>query len=62
MTTIDHEYTREITCPYCGHVPMDSWEWDDNGEEECSKCGNTYTFERIVTIEYSTAKKEGASE
>lgn len=53
---IDHKYTDNIICPWCGHKNSDSWESDDNGEEECGECEQSYTYERIVTVEYSTSK------
>lgn len=52
----DTDYTRNITCPYCGHVVDDSWEWDDCGEEECSDCENVFFYQRHVVIDYSTSK------
>jgi len=55
---IDHEYTKEIVCPYCGNEQSDSWEFSDDGEIECGMCEETFTYERIVTVEYSTAKSE----
>jgi len=55
---IDHEYTPEIVCPYCGHEQSDSWEFSDDGTHECSMCDNEFNYERIVTIQYSTSKKE----
>jgi len=57
-TKIDHKYTDNIICPWCGHKDRDSWESDDNGEEECGDCGKEFTYERIVTVEYCTSKKK----
>ena len=31
---IDHEYTREIVCPWCGYEFSDSWEIQGNDESE----------------------------
>lgn len=61
MTTdkkvIDHDYTDNIICPYCGAEYTDSWELSDNsGTEECSNCGKNFNFERIITVEYCTEK------
>lgn len=58
MSEIDHEYTKEIVCPYCGNEESDSWEFSESGEHECSVCDNEFTYERNITVEYSTAKKE----
>ena len=53
---IDHEYTDEIVCPYCGYEHGDSWEAPDDGEDECAECGKTFRFERDYTIRYVTVK------
>lgn len=41
---IDHSYTTEIVCPYCGEEWINSDEHiDDDGEEiECYNCDNTF--------------------
>ncbi len=50
---IDHEYTSEIVCPYCGHEVMDSWDMGDSSDSEiCSICGSEFAFERNVTVDY----------
>ena len=56
MSEIDHKYTREITCPHCGHALSDSWEFADEGREICDACGEKFSFERDVEVTYSTAK------
>lgn len=53
---IDHKYTANITCPYCGWEDKDSWESSDGGETDCGRCESSFSFERIVTVEYSTSK------
>ena len=58
MKEIDHKYTGEIVCPHCGYVNSDSWENDNNGWEECPECEKPYSWERIVTIEYTTQKEK----
>lgn len=55
---IDHEYTALIVCPHCGHEQRDSWEWSDEGEDECEVCEKPFTFERIVETYYSTRKND----
>jgi len=59
-TEIDHEYTSNIICPYCGAEDGDSWECmpeeTDLGNIECCECGRTFAAERIISIEYSTHK------
>jgi hypothetical protein len=58
---IDHYYTSEIVCPHCGYVHHDSWEWGEDGEDECGECEERFSYRRIVTIEYSTEKPEPPS-
>lgn len=54
---IDHKYTNQIICPYCGYEEHDSWEIrGDNGEHECGDCGKEFQYERIVTVIYCTKK------
>jgi transcription elongation factor Elf1 len=56
----DHEYTRNIVCPYCGYEDQDSWEVmpreEDLGVIECGMCGEEFEAERDVNITYSTYK------
>lgn len=48
-------YTNNIICPYCGYEDMDSWECSDSEDEEiCGNCGSTFSYERIVTVEYNS--------
>ena len=55
---IDHEYTNEIVCPWCGYEFSDSWEWSDYEEDvECHKCGKLFYYERILTVEYKTTRE-----
>ena len=58
MNEIDCEYTRQITCPYCGWVDMDRWEAGGSGDMECDRCGKKFHFERDVTVTYSTDKMD----
>ena len=53
---INHEFTDEIVCPYCGQTFGDSWELPDSGREECAVCYKEFTFDRNVTVDYSTAR------
>ena len=54
----DTNYTREITCPWCGDEKGDSWEAEDSGEEACDNCGHEYEWEREYDITYRTTKAE----
>jgi len=60
MTEIDHEFTREVVCPWCGYEHNDSWDRSmsdgDCNEDDCGKCGKPFTVSCIVTVEYSTEK------
>lgn len=51
----DHEY--EITCPWCGYVHHDSWEYSDSDDDfECSDCENKFVMVREIEITYSTSQ------
>lgn len=61
---IETDYTREITCPYCGHVFSDSWEVNQSGgmewdaEVDCGECDETFIASRNVSVTYSTRKRD----
>ena len=49
------EYESELTCPYCGYKDRDSWELsNDEDEHTCGRCHAVISFERVVTVEYSS--------
>jgi hypothetical protein len=49
------QYETNIVCPYCGYVDCDSWEKSDDSEDnECGCCGLKFSYERNVTVEYSS--------
>ena len=56
MNEIDHEFTDTVVCPYCGYKFSDCFEWSDDGREECEECYKEFTFDRNVTIDYSTSR------
>lgn len=60
MNEIDHEYTDELICPFCGHEEGDSWEVkpsdEDLGLRECDECGKYYYGTRNMEVTYSTEK------
>ena len=59
MPKIDHEYTDEVVCPWCGYEVDDSFEFEDEfGEERCYECDKKYTYTRYTRVEYSTEKKD----
>lgn len=54
---IDHEYTDEIVCPYCGCEFGDSWDIDgDSGELECYECEKEFEYHRHIEVTYCTYK------
>ena len=56
---IDHEYTDNLICPYCGNEDRDSWEQPE-GEElgliECGECYKKFYGTRHIEVTYSTEK------
>ena len=57
---IDHRYTDEVVCPYCGYKHHNSYEYfgdsDDDTNLECVECGKEFIASRNVTVDYSTRK------
>lgn len=49
----EQDYTSNIICPYCGYEDIDSWECsEEDDEHECGECGSTFSYQRVVTVEY----------
>lgn len=61
-TEIEHKYTSEIVCPYCGDELGDSWEFgsgrQDIGEVDCPNCEKTFIAYRNIEVTYNTWKKD----
>lgn len=56
---IEHEYTDDIVCPWCGYEYGDCWEWTDHDDEiKCDECGKEFCYNKDVTVTYSTSKKQ----
>lgn len=53
---IDHEFTDEVVCPYCGHEYSDCRDFDDEGEMQCYECDKIFWISQHVSISYSTSK------
>jgi transcription elongation factor Elf1 len=56
---IDHEYTDDIVCPYCGYEFTDSWEFEGNedlGLIDCQSCEKPFIATRNVEVTYTTEK------
>jgi DNA-directed RNA polymerase subunit RPC12/RpoP len=60
MKDIDHEYTDNIVCPYCGYEDHDSWESERDWypDMECMHCERQFKMSRITTVKYVTEKIE----
>lgn len=60
LEEIDHEYTQEIVCPFCGSEWGDSWEIEPNNEDiglmKCDDCGKQFYATRNIDITYVTEK------
>lgn len=53
---IDHEYTDFVVCPWCGHVHLDSQEFDD-GSNTCHECDKEFSLRIDQTVTYTTTKE-----
>ena len=57
---INHEYTNEIVCPFCGYEFGDSWEVDGNSEDmglvDCEDCYKSFYAYRDISVSYCTEK------
>ena len=62
MSDIEHDYTDEIVCPYCGAIHGDSWEYfrdgNDDAEIKCQSCGKDFAATMDISVSYSTERKE----
>ena len=49
------QFKDNITCPYCGYEDQGSCEAsNDEDEEICGNCGSVFSYERVVTVEYTS--------
>lgn len=57
---IEHEYTQEIVCPWCGHIQSDGWEYFRDNDEivecDCGECDKPFTVLQHISVTYSTYK------
>lgn len=52
---VKDELESNLKCPYCGYEDSDSWELEEEDSEyECLQCGGIISYERIVTVDYSS--------
>lgn len=50
----EHNYTNEITCPYC-ESEIESFEMDDEDDDyECPYCHSHFSYQREVTVTYNS--------
>lgn len=62
-TSNDSLYSyEEITCPQCGTEFSDSFEFGDDGDEECDNCGCQFSYCRNIEVSYSMTVMENAPE
>jgi hypothetical protein len=59
-TVFDTEFTDGITCPHCGHVFGDSWEYGDLTceEIECEACEKPFIATTHTKTTYCTRKDD----
>lgn len=51
----DFLYTNNLTCPHCGFIIKDSWEFQIcDGELKCGGCNKNFKYTRIM--DYRTEK------
>jgi hypothetical protein len=62
MPEIDHEWTNDAVCPYCGYADKESWELDgedgQEGETTCGSCERDFIYYRNVSVTFTTMKIE----
>lgn len=46
---IDHHYTDELVCPYCGEKHEDDGEMNEPGEHQCQRCDKHFKYD----VDYS---------
>ena len=58
---IDHDYTDDVVCPYCGNS-HDSTEFRaDNVQEtsyDCDECGKEFIVTMNIEVTFSTERKK----
>jgi len=60
MDEIDHVYTKEIVCPYCGYEHSSTdYRVDDHmsGSDNCVGCGEGFDFEADIEITWVTSRQ-----
>lgn len=52
---------NELCCPYCGALTPDTFEFPDDGEQRCWRCGSLFHFEREIEIRWNSCPIERAN-
>lgn len=53
---IDHEYTDELVCPYCGYKHEDDGEMNEGGDLECYQCEKKFKYEVDYSKSFTSRK------
>jgi predicted RNA-binding Zn-ribbon protein involved in translation (DUF1610 family) len=56
---VEHEYTQEIVCPFCGTIYGDCWELCPDEklvEIDCDECGEMFFARADYDVTYVTSK------
>ena len=55
MDEINHQYTSELVCPYCGHEHTDSWELADTQDRyDCESCSKRFSYTSEITRTFTS--------
>lgn len=52
---IEEQKGESLTCPYCGHVNTDPWEWDEECSYDCEKCLMSSDLRVETSVVYITS-------
>lgn len=55
MADINHAYTDQIVCPWCGHEHQHSWEYQGD-TIDCVECDRRFDVERDTSVTYTTSR------
>ena len=58
MDYIDHTYTDNIVCPYCGREHEAHGDDGSGGDFECVRCGRRFFWEANYSVTYCSQKEE----
>lgn len=59
MKEIDHEYTDNLICPYCGYEDQDSWELSESSDNyTCGDCSKNFTYNSSVSRTFTSQKAD----